>query len=97
MHTWNNEIVHNNKFPTKLKLADIIPIFKKLENIFVENYRPISVIPTVSEFFERIMQGQMIDFGAKYFSPYICGYRKGLNCQYALLTMIEKWKMSIDN
>ena len=97
MHIWNNEIVQNNKFPTKLKLADITPIFKKLENIFVENYRPISVLPTVSKIFERIMQEQMNDFVAKYLSPYLCGYRKGFNCQYALLTMIEKWKMSIDN
>ena len=24
-------------------------------------------------------------------------YKKGFNCQYTLLTMIEKWKMAIDN
>ena len=27
----------------------------------------------------------------------MCGYRKGYNCQCALLTMIEKWKMSLGN
>ena len=25
------------------------------------------------------------------------GYRRGYNSQYALLAMIEKWKMSLDN
>ena len=31
MQIWNNEIIDNQKFPTKLKYADIAPIFKKLE------------------------------------------------------------------
>ena len=30
-------------------------------------------------------------------SPFLCGYRKGYNAQYALIAMLEKWKMSLDN
>ena len=41
---WNEEVVQNKKFPTKLKFADITPIFKKLENILVDNYRPVSIL-----------------------------------------------------
>ena len=80
-----------------LKLADISPIFKKLGSIFVKNYRPVSVLPVVSKLFERLMQKQTNDFIEKHLSPYLCGYRKGYNCQYALLCMIEQWKMSLDN
>ena len=29
-------------------------------------------------------------------SPYLCGYRKGFSTQEALLTLIEKWKKSLD-
>ena len=29
-------------------------------------------------------------------SPFLCGYRKGYNSQYALIAMIEKWKKSLD-
>ena len=72
-------------------------MFKKLENILVDNYRPVSVLPTVSKIFERLMQKQMNDFVEKFLSPYLCGYRKGYNSQYALLAMIERWKMSLDN
>ena len=97
MYIWNNEIVINKLFPTKLKLADITPIFKKLEAILVDNYRPVSVLPAVSKIFEKIMQGQMNNFVEKYLSPYLCGYRKGYNSQYALLAMIERWKISLDN
>ena len=79
-----------------MKLAEISPIFKKLENTSVNNYRPISILPIASKIFERIMQKQMNDFIEKHLSPHLCGYRKGYNCQYALLTMIERWKMSVD-
>ena len=97
MHIWNHKIVQNKKYPTKLKMADISPIYKKLENIFVDNYRPISVLPTVSKIFERLMQKQMNNFVENFLSPYLCGYRKEYNSQYALLAMIEKWKMAFDN
>ena len=53
MQIWNNEIVDNMKFPTKLKYADITPIFKKLECIIVNNYRPVSILPVVPNILER--------------------------------------------
>ena len=97
MTIWNEEIIKKKKFPAKLKLADISPIFKKLENILIENYRPVSVLPIVSKVFERIMDKQTNVYMEKFLSPYLCGYRKGYSCQYALLAMIENWKASLDN
>ena len=94
---WNEEVIQNKIFPSKLKLAEITPIFKALETILVENYRPVSILPIVSKIFERIMQKQMGNFIEKHLSPYLCGYRKGYNSQYALLAMIEHWKKSLDN
>ena len=32
----------------------------------------------------------------EFLSPFLCGYRKGYNAQYALL-MLEKWRISLDN
>ena len=45
---WNEEILLNKIFPENLKLADVSPIFKKKGKSFVENFRPVSVLPTVS-------------------------------------------------
>ena len=90
MKIWNTEIVENQKFPSKLKLADITPIFKRLESILEKNYRPVSILPVVSKIFERIMQDQMKTYVDKHLSPYLCGYRKGYNAQYALTAMIKK-------
>ena len=94
---WNTEIILNKTFPTKLKLADIKPIFKKLESIYAKNFRPVSILPVVSKIFEKIMQRQMGSFVEGHLSKYLCGYRKGFNTQYALALMIEKWKLALDN
>ena len=42
------------------------------------------------------MQKQMVAYIQKFLSPFLCGYRKGFNAQYALLAMIEKWKKCLD-
>ena len=48
----NEEILLNKHFSKNLKLADVSTNFKKKDKIFVENYRPASVLPTVSKIFE---------------------------------------------
>ena len=93
---WKYEIVLGRKFASQLKLADITPLHKKLETIKKENYRPVSLLPVVSKLFERLMQKQMVTYMENFLSPYLCGYRKGFNSQYALLAMIEKWKKCLD-
>ena len=96
MKIWNEEVIKNKKFPSKLKCADLTPIFKKCDSILKENYRPVSILPVVSKIFERLMQSQMKVYIDKYLSPYLCGYRKGFNAQYALVSLIEEWKKWLD-
>ena len=93
---WNEEIIKNKKFAVELKVADITPLHKKLENINKENYRPVSLLPVVSKIFERIMLKQMKPFIETYLSKWLCGYRKGYNAQYALTAMIERLKQCLD-
>ena len=93
MDIWNIEIIDNKKSPSKIKYADLTPIFKKkLECVLKENYRTVSILPVVSKIFERIMQKQMKPYTEKYLFPFLCDYRKGYNIQYALTSIIEKWK-----
>ena len=94
---WNSEILQNFHFPSKLKLADITPVYKKKDPTLVENYRPVSVLPSVSKIFERTIQKQFSSYVDEFLSPFLCGYRKGFNTQYALLSLIEKWKKELDN
>ena len=93
---WNEEILPHKNFPENLKLADATPIFEKKDETFFENYRPVSILPTVSKIFERIMQKQITDYIGKFISPFLCGYRKGFSTQYALLSLIERWRLCLD-
>ena len=68
------------------------PVYKKKDPTLVENYRPVSVLLSVSKVFERIIQREFSSYIVEFLSPYLCGYRKGFNSQYALLSLIEKWK-----
>ena len=51
----------------------------------------------MSKNFEKITQKQGINHVNTFLSPYLCGYRKGFSTQYALLSLLEKWKKTIDN
>ena len=92
-----NDCVQNGVFPDLLKLADVTSLHKTEEKTRKENYRPVSVLPTVSKVFERLLDKQIIDFMSPYLSSLLCGFRKGYNTQHALVQMLEKWKTSLDN
>ena len=77
-------------FPENLKLADVSPVFQRKDKNFVENYRPVIALPTISKIFERIMQKQVADYIGKFISPFLCEHRTGFSTQYALLTVIER-------
>ena len=96
LEAWNSEIIEDGIFPTNLKLADISPVYKKEDRTLEKNYRPVSVLPTSSKIFERLMQQQINSFMDKYLSPLLCGYRKGFNPQTALTAFVEKWKKMLD-
>ena len=49
-------------FPKNLKNAGVTPIFKKANPLLAKNYRPVSVLPTLSKTFKRIMRKQIIDY-----------------------------------
>ena len=48
-------------YPNKLKIAKVIPLFKKGDIILLytfDNYRPIFLLPSISKIFERTMYDQ---------------------------------------
>ena len=75
---FNNSIEHSS-FPDELKLSDVSSLFKKDVKTFKGNYRPISVLPTVSKVFERLMSTQISAHMSQYLSSLLCGFRKGYN------------------
>ena len=58
-HNFNNSIF-DVTFPSELKNADVIPVFKKKGNI--ENYRPVSILPNLSKIYGRCLYDQMYKY-----------------------------------
>ena len=50
-----NQSILTGIFPDQLKLAKVKPLYKKGDKCCLNNYRPISLLPTISQIFERVM------------------------------------------
>ena len=76
--------------PDELKLAEVIPVYKKNDKKDKSNYRPISILSNISKIYERCIQTQQSQYFAKLLSKFQCGFQKGFSTQHCLLVMIEK-------
>ena len=61
-----------------------------------QSYRLISVLPSVSKIFEKLLCEDLQAFMKDKLSPLLCGYRKQFSTQHALLCLIETWKKCLD-
>ena len=91
----NDSILHR-VFPGHLKIADITPAHKD-ETTTKENYRPVSIHPSISKIFERNMFNQISTYIDNHLPKYLCGFRKGYSTQQCLILMLEKWRKALDN
>jgi hypothetical protein len=55
-----NISLSNGVFPAKLKLCRVIPIFKAGNSLECDNYRPISLLSSVSKILEKIVAKKLI-------------------------------------
>ena len=92
-----NSCLDKTFFPESLKRATITPVFKEGDPMSVKNYRPISILPTVSKVFENIIAQQLNPFLENCFSDLLCGFRKGHSTQHALLRLLHLWQRALDD
>ncbi len=50
-----NLSITNGMFPVTYKLAEVIPIYKSKNKEEINNYRPISLLPTLTKILEKII------------------------------------------
>jgi hypothetical protein len=87
-----NQALNSGIFPKRLKIAKISPIFKKGDKKLFCNYRPISVLPTLSKVFEKIIHNQIHEYfvscKAYYNSQY--GFRSLHSTELAAMELIDR-------
>jgi hypothetical protein len=85
-------------FPSSLKLAEVIPVFKKGDKTIVSNYRPISLLSNISKIIERIVRNRLYIFleSNDLIYDFQFGFRNGHSTNHALIMMLKKIQESID-
>ena len=63
----------------------------------VLNYRPVSILPTFSKIFGKVIKNYLMKSMDNFFSPYLSAYRASYSTQHVLLRLIEEWKTNLDN
>ena len=94
-----NESFVMGTFPEKLKIAKVIPIFKKGLATSKSNYRPISLLSIFSKLFEKLMHKRLSRF-LEVCEVLYCmqfGFRTGHSTDHALISLTETIKSSLDN
>ena len=97
-HIINNSI-EEGVFPSELKLARVVPLFKSGDSSQITNYRPISILSFFSKIFERIVYNYILDFMDSNCSiyKYQFGFRQRHSTQQAIITLVEKITSSLDD
>ena len=85
-----NSCLEIGMFPDKLKLAEVVQVYKKNDKKDKSNYRPISILSNISKIYERCIQTQLNEYFANFLSTFQCGFQKGFSTQHCLLVMIDK-------
>ena len=78
--------------PDLLKLAKVIPIYKKDDPNKVTNYRPISLLPCISKILEKIIYKRLDSFLSlnKILTPAQFGFRKKFSTDFAITKLLDK-------
>ena len=87
-----NQSLCTGIFPESLKIAKIIPVYKKENPHITDNYRPVSLLPILSKIFEKVVFIQVYDYFTEndllYKSQY--GFRKLHSTELAALEFADK-------
>ena len=85
-------------FPNELKIAEIKPLFKNGNKLLINNYRPISLLPSFSKIFEKCMSSRLVDFISKHniLYKYQFGFRAKHSTNMALNLLVDKITTSFD-
>ena len=96
--------VINNSFskgivPDSTKVAKVLPLFKSGDQTLLSNYRPISLLPSFSKIFERLVYNRLISYLNKnnILHDYQFGFRSNHDTAMAVTEMVDKIAEAIDS
>ena len=84
-----NKSLNEGVFPDIMKLSDIIPLYKNKERHYCNNYRPISLLLTISKILEKIIYARVYSFMqlTKQITDNQFGFRENHSCSDAIIDL----------
>ena len=85
-------------FPNGFKTSKVIPIYKQGDKANLTNYRPISILPTISKIFERVIHIQFYDYFCK--NDLLCelyGFRSKHSPELATIKLVDYLLKNMDD
>ena len=93
-----NKSISSGQFPSAWKEAKVKPLFKSGSKDDINNYRPISILPTISKLIEKWVEKQFSQYltDLKLLHKSQSGFRPKHSTESALFRMIDSWLKAID-
>jgi len=94
-----NLMLRSGIFPTRLKFVEIKPIYKKGERMDISNYSPISLLPSFSKIFEKIIFRRLMYYfdHNKILANNQFGFRNNTSTELASYLLINKTLEALNN
>ena len=86
-------------FPDLLKFANVIPVFRKGDNLDYNNCRPISLISNIGKLIEKIVRKRLYSFLKKNYLLFEqqYGFRNKLSTNHALIDVTNRIQEACDS
>ena len=86
-------------FPEELKIANVIPLYKKEDSMLFSNYRPVSLLCSLSKIFEKVMCNRLVSFLEKWkiLYEYQFGFRKFHSTYLAIMSLVDRILKCLEN
>ena len=85
--------------PDKLKIAKVCPIYKNSDPAQFCNYHPISILPSFSKIYEKLVCNRLMNYLSKhpilYTNQY--GFRSHHDNSMAVIDMVDKISAAMDS
>ena len=94
-----NKSLRLGEFPSTMKLAEVVPLYKGKEHYLETNYRPISLLTTISKVLEKIVHQRIYSFlqntGQLYENQY--GFREAHSCEHPIGKVVNGIVKSLEH
>ena len=93
-----NSSLEMGVFPKEMKIANVVPIFKAGGMDEITNYRPVSILTTISKIYEKIFYSRLITFlkEQKILFKDQFGFRENNSTYMAIINLLDRIIEALD-